>query len=101
MIGRLEMEEFDKFQERMNKYGLEVDRSTIRRDYVKIEPGVYIAWMITKSHPVKGNKKLIDQLRKDRFHVAVFRKTDQRTLADYMVFQVSVSVRIETEENAP
>lgn len=101
MIGRIETEELDKFQERMNKYGLEVNKGEICRSYLETEPGFFIVWMSTRSRPVKGNKKLIDQLRKDGYHVKVFRKTDYRTHADYMVFQVSVSVRIKMEEVTP
>lgn len=101
MIGRIEMEELDKFQKRMNRYGLEVNKGEICKSYHQTDPGFCIVWMSTRSHLVKGNKKLIDQLRKDGYHVKVFRKTDYRTYADYMVFQVSDSARIKIEEDAP
>lgn len=91
-----EAEALDNFQTRMNKYGLEVDRGMLTGIYDRSDPEVFILWMLTKSHPVKGNKKLIERLRRDGFYVYTVRKTDTRTGAYYMVFKVSVNARIKT-----
>lgn len=83
-----EAEALDKFQARMNEYGLEADRRALTGRWACGDPNMFILWMETKSHPVRGNKKLIERIRRDGFYVTTFRKTDLRTGYYYMVFRV-------------
>lgn len=88
--------ELDKFQERVNAYGLEVNRSCIGGMYEGPGTDVFILQMTTKPHPVKGNKKLIEQLERDGFHPQIYRREDFKTGKKYMAFFVSARARIAT-----
>ena len=91
-----EMAELDKFQQRINQYGLEVNRGCIGGMYEGYGADVFILQMTTKPHPVKGNKKLIERLENDGFYPQVYRRVDPKTGTKYMAFFVSARARIVT-----
>lgn len=85
-----ENEELEKFRQRVSQYGLEVSNS--RGGYYEgTGTDVFILRMTTKPHPVKGNKKLIEQLVRDGFQHRIFRNFDNR-----MAFYVYGHARINT-----
>lgn len=88
--------ELDKFQERVNAYGLEVNRRYYGGVYEGPGTDVFILQMTTKPHPVKGHKKLIEQLERDGFYPQIYRRVDPKTGTKYMAFFVSACARIAT-----
>lgn len=88
-----EFEELDKFQERISKYGLEVNRSCIGGHYVGQGTVKFCLSMYTKPNPVKGNKKLMDRLREDGFYVETHRAYNGRHMVFYVTDFVNIQVR--------
>ena len=88
-----EYEELAKFQQRVSQYGLEVNRQHLSGCYEGQGTDVYILHMVTKPHPVKGNKKLIEQLVRDGFQPEVFRDQHNK-----MAFYVYAPARINIKE---
>lgn len=88
-----EFEELEKFQQRVSQYGLEANKNGFSGHYESTDTDVFVLHMTTKKHPVKGNKKLIEQLERDGFQYRVYRDFDNR-----MMFYVYGSARINTEE---
>lgn len=84
-----ENKELEKFQQRVSQYGLVVSNN--RGGHYDGDD--FILCMTTKPHPVKGNKKLIEQLVQDGFEHRVFRDMDGR-----MAFYVAGFARINTKE---
>ena len=91
-----EMAALDVFQEEVSKYGLEVDRTAFGGRYEGRGTDVFILWMHTKPQPVKGFKKLIEQLEQDGYHVIKYLRTDFKTGVKSMAFYVSGTARIES-----
>ena len=85
-----EFEELEKFQQRVSRYGLEANKNSFGGHY---EGDVFLLNMTTKKHPVKGNKKLIEQLVQDGFQHRIYRDFDNR-----MMFYVLGFARINTKE---
>lgn len=52
----------DKLEEEMKRFGLEVDRGTFTGTYPGNTTDLYNVCVYTKKYPIKGNKKLIEEL---------------------------------------
>lgn len=91
-----EFAELDKFQQRVNPYGLEVNRNCIGGRYEGPGTEVFILSMSTKPKPVKGNKALMNRLELDGFYLHTYLRTDPITGIKYMVFYVTGYARIHT-----
>jgi hypothetical protein len=90
-----EFEELEKFQQRVSQYGLEVNKNSFGGYYEGDSTDVFVLCMTTKPQPVKGNKKLIEQLKQDGFRLRTQRHEDRKTGREYMIFIVDESARIE------
>lgn len=88
-----EFEELEKFQQRVSQYGLEVNRRSLSGHYEGQGTDVFILNMTTERLPVKGNKKLIEQLVQDGFEHRVYQGFDRK-----MYFYIYGSARIVTKE---
>lgn len=85
----------DRFQEQMDRYGLEVDRTNGGGRYADECMEFFNAYLTTVPMPAKGNKKLIQQLKNDGFWVDKWLDTVPGHVRQY-VFRVTKVATIAT-----
>ena len=88
----------DAFQERLDKYGLRVNRGGISGRYLSNDCSVFQACIYSETYPMKGKKQLIEQIRQDGLMVNTGMKMDSKTGKNYRTFWVVGTARINTKE---